>query len=1076
MFNKLTQQILILVFTVFVAFKPSEVKAQWNTNTFVNLEISSLITADMISVPTSDGKTWIAYYHENSGNYDMRAQLIDENGYKQLGNDGILVSNQPSGSSTYVFNACVDGANNLIIGCQDLRNGTLQAVLYKISPAGAQLWGANGVVLGAGLVPNPAALSNNDIAVTWNDDASGSLKLQKITAAGSIAWSNPVTLMVGSSTTTRGQIVGNLNEKFTVVYQKNAGGISTNLYAQMFNSSGTALYSPLQICNQTTAPYRYYSIVADADTTYFGYYSSTGMRFNSFVQRINPAGTIPWGMNGSAFNTYTSSTDNYQMETSIGLQPGSPYIWSVCSFTNPNQTNYGVYVQKFLKTTGARQFTDMGKVVYAVSPSRDTKAGEIAVVDDNPMFASYDSDYKIYATRLDANGDFAWPGNRVELSSTTSTSGKGRFGFTKISLDRCAGIWTEDRGSGDHGYIQGISVNGVVGVDVATQGGVPATITISGGTLQLVATVFPSTASQSVNWSIIPVTGYATINTSGLVTGVVDGTVWAKATSVQDNTMSDSIQITLSNQIPIPPTVVTLPATSIDLETATLNGSVTANNYNTAVTFEWGLTAAYGSTVAANPGQVTGNVAAPVSANLTGLVSGTTYHFRCVGVNTGGTTDGEDLTFTTLCLLPGTMSAISGTSTLCAGTTGVTYTVDPFPGATTYIWTLPPGVTVVSGNSTNSITVDFSPTALSGDISVYATDGTCISLPSPVLAITVIPLPVQAGPVSGIQVVCEGDLGVNYSITPLPSITSYVWTVPTGAAIASGQNTNAITVDYLPGSVSGNITVQASNSCGAGPVSAPLPISVNPLPGTPGIITGPDHICKEASGIQYSIDPVSNAYGYNWTLPAGVEIIAGANTNQITVAFDVTAASGDITVVPTNGNCIGEASPALYVTVDAIPPTPVITQHGDTLTSSADAGNLWYLEGVLIPGATGKEYVAVYAGNYSVIVTLNGCSSSPSNGILVLPVSIPETASGIMNIYPIPAHGDCFISLATGTATTVDIELFNSQGMLLRQSREKVGTTDYLIRLNTEDLSSGAYLLIVRGDGINISRKILILH
>jgi hypothetical protein len=65
--------------------------------------------------------------------------------------------------------------------------------------------------------------------------------------------------------------------KFTVVYQKNAGGISTNLYAQMFNSSGTALFSPLQICNQTTAPYRYYSIVADADTTYFGYYSSTGI-------------------------------------------------------------------------------------------------------------------------------------------------------------------------------------------------------------------------------------------------------------------------------------------------------------------------------------------------------------------------------------------------------------------------------------------------------------------------------------------------------------------------------------------------------------------------------------------------------------------------------------------------------------------------------------------------------------------------------------------------------------------------------------------------------------------------------
>ena len=71
--------------------------AQWNTNTSVNMLISGLPTADLQSVPTSDGKTWIAYYHENSGNYDMRAQLIDADGYKLLGADGVLVSNLASG-------------------------------------------------------------------------------------------------------------------------------------------------------------------------------------------------------------------------------------------------------------------------------------------------------------------------------------------------------------------------------------------------------------------------------------------------------------------------------------------------------------------------------------------------------------------------------------------------------------------------------------------------------------------------------------------------------------------------------------------------------------------------------------------------------------------------------------------------------------------------------------------------------------------------------------------------------------------------------------------------------------------
>ena len=120
------------------SFFPGQARAQWNTNTSVNIQISGLPTADIESVATTDGKTWIAFYHQNGGNYDMRAQLVDANGYKLLGPDGMLVSNQTSGSATYVFNVCVDAANNLIIGCQDERTGSDQAVVYKVSQAGTQ--------------------------------------------------------------------------------------------------------------------------------------------------------------------------------------------------------------------------------------------------------------------------------------------------------------------------------------------------------------------------------------------------------------------------------------------------------------------------------------------------------------------------------------------------------------------------------------------------------------------------------------------------------------------------------------------------------------------------------------------------------------------------------------------------------------------------------------------------------------------------------------------------------------------------------------------------------------------------
>jgi len=638
---------ILFALYLYFAMTPGTLYAQWNTNTSVNLLISTLSTADMQGAPTTDGKTWIAFYVQNGSNYDMRAQLIDANGYKLLGSDGILVDNETSGSATYVYNVCVDASNNFIIAYQDERSGSLQSVVYKISEAGTQLWGQHGIVLGGGLAPYPAALSNGEVIVAWSGDAGNTLNLQKITTTGTPAWSTPIQVKVGAASTSRGQVIANSGGNFTMVYQK--GNMYTTLYAQRFSNSGTALYQPLQICSQTTASYRYYSVIAEADTTYVGYYSSVGNRFNSFLQRVNPDGTIPWGMNGSAFNTSVGTNDSYQGETSINMTPGSNYVWSVCNFSNPNQTVYGVYVQKFLKTSGARQFTDQAKVVYGISSSTDQRCGDLAVISDNPMFTSYNSTEKIFATRLDADGNFVWPGNRIEVSSTTASAAvpKMRYVFTPDGPNRCACTWTEDRGSGYMGFAQGVSVGGLVGLKVSTQGSVPATITTNAGTLQMVATVFPSTANQSVNWSIVHGTGMATINSTGLVTGVSNGTVYAKATAVQDSTVADSLLITLSSQTAQPPSVITMAATDLTTTGATLNGTVNANDLATAASFDWGLTPAYGNTLNASPASVSGSTVTPVAATLTGLTSNTTYHFRVRGSSAAGPSTGSDLTFTT---------------------------------------------------------------------------------------------------------------------------------------------------------------------------------------------------------------------------------------------------------------------------------------------------------------------------------------------------------------------------------------------------------------------------------------------
>ncbi|NBR68711.1 MAG: hypothetical protein EBT69_00760, partial [Verrucomicrobia bacterium] len=94
------------------------------------------------------------------------------------------------------------------------------------------------------------------------------------------------------------------------------------------------------------------------------------------------------------------------------------------------------------------------------------------------------------------------------------------------------------------------------------------------------------------------------------------------------------------------PSVNSYAATNVTNTTATLSASVTPNGAATMVNFEYGLSSAYGTST---PGQSVGNgnVSTNVSANLTGLNAGATYHARVMASNSVGITYGGDFTFTT---------------------------------------------------------------------------------------------------------------------------------------------------------------------------------------------------------------------------------------------------------------------------------------------------------------------------------------------------------------------------------------------------------------------------------------------
>ncbi|MFH1121344.1 MAG: BACON domain-containing carbohydrate-binding protein [Bacteroidota bacterium] len=92
------------------------------------------------------------------------------------------------------------------------------------------------------------------------------------------------------------------------------------------------------------------------------------------------------------------------------------------------------------------------------------------------------------------------------------------------------------------------------------------------------------------------------------------------------------------------PAVTTLPATAITPISAVLNGTVNPNQGYTSYYFSWGTTTVYDYTTAVKYAGA-GNCIVTVTATITGLIPGMTYHFQLVAYNAVGTTYGNDEVF-----------------------------------------------------------------------------------------------------------------------------------------------------------------------------------------------------------------------------------------------------------------------------------------------------------------------------------------------------------------------------------------------------------------------------------------------
>src|SRR5512132_2334237 len=109
-----------------------------------------------------------------------------------------------------------------------------------------------------------------------------------------------------------------------------------------------------------------------------------------------------------------------------------------------------------------------------------------------------------------------------------------------------------------------------------------------------------------------------------------------------------------------PPDATTGAASSVAQTTATIAGSVNPQGTATTYHFEYGTSTSYGlQTDEQDAGS--GTAAVDVHADLTGLTTDTTYHYRLVATNAAGVTRGADRTLRTA-QAPGPPGASTGSA------------------------------------------------------------------------------------------------------------------------------------------------------------------------------------------------------------------------------------------------------------------------------------------------------------------------------------------------------------------------------------------------------------------------------
>jgi phosphodiesterase/alkaline phosphatase D-like protein len=522
----------------------------------------------------------------------------------------------------------------------------------------------------------------------------------------------PTTSYGSTITASTSPVSGSSNTPITATISGLTANTTYHCRVKAVNCGGTSNGNDQTFTTSCTAP----SATTDLATSV----SSTSATLNGAVNANNSSTTVTFeygtttsygstitatqspvtGNNNTTVNAgltglTTNTTYHYKVKAVNcgGTSPGSDQTFTTSCAAAEASTNAVTGVSSTSATLNGTVNANSSSTVVTFECGTTTSYGSTITAAQSPVTGSSNTAVNAALSGLNTNATYHY---RVKAVNCGGTALGGDQTFTTSCTAPSA---TTDAATNVSST--SATLNGTVNANNSS-----TTVTFDYG---------PTTSyGSTINASPSPVTGSTNSTVNAILAGLATNTIYhyrLKAVNCGGTSNGSDQTFTTSCSAP---TATTDAATSVSSTSATLNSTINANNSATTVTFEYGVTTSYGSTITATQSPATGGINTTLSAGLAGLNSNTTYHFRVKAVNCGGTSYGTDQTFTTYCTAPvSNTNAATNVSTTSATLNG---TINANNSSTT--------VTFEYGTSTSyGSTQTASPSPVSSNISTPVTAG-----------------------------------------------------------------------------------------------------------------------------------------------------------------------------------------------------------------------------------------------------------------------------------------------------------------------------------------------------------------